>query len=326
MFGRRILQTAVLAVAVVGLLSSCKGNANQSNAFNWTSGLNSYHPSYREKSVAEKDGAFYYLSANKLMKVDVEGEDSTVVFEDDSPIYGLCLDVKNVYFFTADNVKSYNIESGEVKTLLQSNIKDTGSEIAGIVIHDDYLYIFDTGISVVRLNLSGGEAERFLDDVSSMCFIKDECYYTSHTEMTRGIIKKNTVTGEESVLTDGNTVTDDHRLIDSVISADGELYYSTRSPAAVYKYVDGVSDIIIRQDEKGDIINNSVTFIGSNDNGFAFRFRDVGDKTDIFYFDGSKLHTVTVWSSLEVSPFTVGNRLFYKLKGADTFTVTELTD
>ena len=42
--------------------------------------------------------------------------------------------------------------------------------------------------------------------------------------------------------------------------------------------------------------------------------------------DGSKLHTVTVSDSLEVSLFTVGNRLFYRLKGADTFTVTELTD
>jgi hypothetical protein len=73
-------------------------------------------------------------------------------------------------------------------------------------IHENYVYIKSSGASLIRVSITTGLAEIFLDDAGTHAFIDSYCYYIEHAQRTFSIYRKDIDTGEvELIRGDGIT-------------------------------------------------------------------------------------------------------------------------
>lgn len=190
--------------------------------------------------VVEDNGVFYYVSESGFYKYDSAKNANTLL--NSGSYYGLYYKDGLVYYHTTDEILQYDTDTNNISCFWSldemSDESDvyTGGGIDDFLFHGNYLYIWNTGISCYRINLTTKEAENFLDDVSSCVFSDTHCYYIDHAEKTFSLYEKDLKTLETKLIAGEGVYKPQNIAISHVYMLNGELYYHERVSEAIYKY------------------------------------------------------------------------------------------
>ncbi len=190
--------------------------------------------------VVENNGTFYYTADSGLYKYDKSTNQNYLITL--GCYSGLWYRDGIVYYHTQNEILQYDTKTYKISHFWGldeipngSNV-DTFEEICDFMFHGNYLYIWNSGISCFRVNLTTKEAENFLDDVSNCVFSDTHCYYIDHAERTFSIFEKDLKTLETKLIAGEGVYKPQNISISHVYMLNGELYYHERVSEAVYKY------------------------------------------------------------------------------------------
>lgn len=234
--------------------------------------------------VVEDNGVFYYVSEAGLYKYDSSKNANTLLTS--GSYSGLYYKDGLVYYHTTDEILQYDTDTNNIScvwSLDETHIKSelySDDEICDFMFHGNYIYIWNTGISCYRVNLTTKEAENFLDDVSNCVFSDTHCYYIDHAEKTFSLYEKDLKTLETKLIVGEGVYKPQNTAISHVYILDGELYYHERVSEAIYKYNPNGEDEKI-------VANNmySPELLHWQSNGYLCYANDENGKYNIYRID-----------------------------------------
>ena len=279
------------------------------------------------EAVAEDEAFFYYVSSDGVVKVDkFTGKEALIEENGDEPylkIQGLYLYEGQLYCCDAYSIKRYDAAEGCFSEIWNVSELPDGvgfNEIFAFSVSDGYIYIKYSGVSNVRVAVDVQETELFLDDYNGYAVLDKYVYYISHAQRDFTIYKLNLETREEEkVRGEGITRLDPEEvtMYDDVAEVGGELYYTTRYPHKLYKYVEGGEDELIAEVEVRDSL---VLELGQKHQGlFTYEIIDyMADTKDIYlYTEAGIEYIATVNSKAEY--YLTDNYLFYRTDDESSF-------
>lgn len=205
--------------------------------------------------AVETDDFIYYISKtgiNKFTKTD--NTDEQLVFDD--TIEGLSKYGEHIFYHNLDEIKCIDITDDKISDVWNwSKVSEEFREeyipeICGFWFYQDYLYVMDSYISAIRVDLKTGQTEDFLRDFSSITFIGNNCFYTEHAGRTFSVYEMNINTKEVKLLLgDGkyDPSSESDKLFYDTVRAIGEnLYYTMRhDDEGTYLYNPDGDDIFL---------------------------------------------------------------------------------
>lgn len=264
--------TAILCVLSICLLLISCGSLNGRGRFAWANDISQHLIQDWQTLIAEHKNDVYYIANTQLKKVSQSGGEPVTVLTEPEQMYSLYIDGEDLYYCAGNQIKKYHIPSGKKELVFKSEQQGESADITSFTFHNGELYAFDTPISVVKIDTKTGKASAFLSDVATIAFWEEDCYYTRHAEQDFTIYRKNLFTGKETPFLVQPTDSDQENRTwyDGVIVVDKELYYTTRFPCAVYRYVDGKNDIKIHTHTAQ--VNGYITLWSCGENRLLFGY------------------------------------------------------
>lgn len=204
--------------------------------------------------VIEWNRTFYYIAEEGLYLWDPITEEEVLLIAED--IRGLYVFEERLYYFTEFEI--FELVLGKVNISVPiwehpERLTDPYSMgICGLMIHDDWFYIKDSGTTVIRYNPHCDKTEAFPEDFSHFVLVDNHCYYTDHANKTFTIYEFDPQTMESRIVR-GDGVSkrySDHNSnamrYDELRSIHGKLYYYIRETGQFYQYDSSGEDIQFR--------------------------------------------------------------------------------
>lgn len=202
-------------------------------------------------TITEWKDSFYYIADANLYRWDIATETEELLVCGD--VRGIFVYEDHFYYYTDLQIYELDFDIDYLSVLiweLPDSNNDASAGICGLMIHDGWFYIKDSGISAVRYDPKTGITEDFIKDFSHLVFLDERCYYTDHAEKTFSIYEFDTQSKESSLVRgDGNskrhgTATD--LYFDELRSVNGQLYFVLRESEEFFIYNEtGVDKLFI---------------------------------------------------------------------------------
>ncbi len=192
-------------------------------------------------TITEWKDSFYYIADGNLNRWDIATETEELL---------VCGDVRGIFvyedrFYYYTDLQIYELDFGiDYLSVLIWELPDSNNDasagICGLMIHDGWFYIKDSGISAVRYDPKTGITEDFIEDFSHLVFLDERCYYTDHAEKTFSIYEFDTQSKESSLVRgDGNSKRYGSSIdlyFDELRSVNGQLYFVLRESEEFFIY------------------------------------------------------------------------------------------
>jgi hypothetical protein len=254
--------------------------------------------------TAETETEIFYVADDGIVMVSKLTEKKTV-FVRSSSINSL--QVYDGYVYYCENrttIKRIGISGGTATLVADSSqfhcLHPNDAWLRNFDVYGNFIYIRSPYTSLIRFDIEAQSDEIFLKDVDYYAFSNNYCYYIDHAEKTFSIFQKSISTGQtELVRGDGISKRnmppeeyDEHDWYDCVFSVEGEIYYTMRSPAKVYKLEqDGIDILIDGFEQIGDakylsvaIHTNRIYYTIDNGSAYSHLFEcnlHSGEKRDL---------------------------------------------
>ena len=119
--------------------------------------------------------------------------------------------------------------------------QDVNTNLGRVVYARGELLYYMDALDVMQYNISSKIITVVAEEVESAAFFGDHIFYIEHSSRTFSIYEQSLVTGERKLVRGGGLsepTLEEVVMCDKVIELCGELYYSTRYPARLFKYGD----------------------------------------------------------------------------------------
>ena len=236
--------------------------------------------------VTERSNIFYYITGDGLCYFDPETEKEVLLINDS--IIGICVFEECFYYYTQFEI--FELIFGEEDSSVRiwehpDRYSDRPSQgICGLMVHDGWFYIKDSGTSAIRYNPENGITEEFPGYFSHLVFLNQQCYYIDRIDKTFSIYEVDTEAKKFSLIRgDGiskrysDSASDDF-YYDELRSVGGQLYYLIRDTAQFYRFDDNGYD---EQFNVNAWIQDSYSY-----ENLCYSIID-GDKVNIYEVDGT---------------------------------------
>jgi hypothetical protein len=203
----------------------------------------------------------YYVAEDGIVQRDsAAGSNELLVAEKNIAFIAVS---DNVIYYVDDEsnlLKSFDIDARKTETVWDGQKYARENEdadfdgIAGLMIHDGILYMWDSGISIIKFSPETGAAEKFLSDVSKIGFEGNYAYYIDHAARTFSLYRMDLSSGKVELLrgdgkTSGDEMESDNKIhVDDLAVANGNLYYTTRFPGGLFRYNPAGGDTELTRD------------------------------------------------------------------------------
>ncbi len=194
------------------------------------------------KPAFENDDTIYYVSQKGIVKHSGKSNLNELLLESDS-VNSIYLTEQSIFF--DDDARLYQMSlDGKDKKLIFDRTKYGDIKLASenylidYMVYQDNVYLKNTVISVIKINLSTSEISDFSQDVSHAVFLNNSFYYTDHAQRTFSIHEKDLQNLDSKVIRgDGETYFESEgNLFDELAVVNEEMYYTTRVPSRIYLY------------------------------------------------------------------------------------------
>jgi hypothetical protein len=198
--------------------------------------------------VTEWNRAFYYITEDGLYRWDPVTDEELNLLEGD--IWGLYIHEDHFYYYTKFQIFELVFDERNTSLLIWEHpdrLDPYSIGICGLMVHEDWFYIKDSGTTAIRYNPQSKLTEEFPCDFSSLVFVEDTCYYIDKANKTFAIYKLDQQT-KGSVIVRGDGVNKKYGdssepHYDELRSIYGNLYYYNRDTDQFYRYDSNGKDV-----------------------------------------------------------------------------------
>jgi len=219
-------------------------------------------------SVVETEKSYFYCEEEGLYEYVKDTKEVKCILLDD--VGSLRLYKGDLYIALHDQIKKMDLNTRILSDLWNKSLSDftnndTYFEIHAFDIYEGFLYIWDSGTSVFRVNLENNKAESFLIDTYRMVLQGDNCFNIDHAARTFSIFAMNCETKEVNLIRgDGEYSKNNENktvLIDEIFKVDEDIFYAERATGKIYKLNVNGTDEIVATPEKNSDVYDFVDFI-----------------------------------------------------------------
>ena len=242
-------------ISAPGCDNSPKQNGHeQTNSISqshWTEGILDFG-----KGLEENGETVFYISKDGIVKYNKLQNDESLLVGSKS-IDSFCISEGLLYYCENDtSINRVDLDGKNLKIMVElRSVEDLMIEksLAHFEVYKDSIYIKSSGTSLIRFCMSTGKAENFVEDVAEYAFLGENFYYIDHAEKSFSIYRVNLITKQTDLIRgDGVTKRDilpensaDYEWFDNVIVLNGELYYTMRGPAKLFRLEADGNDVLI---------------------------------------------------------------------------------
>jgi len=207
------------------------------------------------RSLIETDENVFYISEAGIEKYD-KTNDSILVLVVSKKISMFCIENGFIYYCE----EGHTIYSIDVNGLNNTKILESGdidssirtAHFARLFVFGEYLYCsLESNIMYYfKYSLLSHEVDLFVDDAGYMVFLDNFFYYIEHAGRSWSIFRKELSSGQVELLRGDGEYNKDKPysgvpMIDGIFLVDGQIFYTTRFPAAVFRLEDDGEDVMI---------------------------------------------------------------------------------
>ncbi len=223
-------------------------------------------------AVVESEKSYFYCAEDGVYEFRKDTKDNTKILSGTAD--GIYIYDNDLYINLLTKIQKFDLDTRIADDVWDKSMsKDTDNnyfEIYDFAIYDGYLYIWDSAISVFRVNLKTSESESFLKDISRMVLQDNNCFYLDHAARTFSVFSMDCETKEVSLIRgDGQYSKNNENktmLIDELIKVDKDIFYAERETGVIYKLDLNGTDEIVANPEKKTSVFDFVGFIYSCQN------------------------------------------------------------
>ena len=213
------------------------------------------------RCVYESETQIYYISQNGINRFDNRAGKSEEIVRNDE-LETFILHENQLYYSTKDSIIISDTNGKEIKRIkLPEEYFDVNCPVNRFAVDKNFLYVFNTGKSVVRINAENGNTEMLAEDVASGCPYNGAFFYIDCTEQ---LLHKTSADGAITEIADS---------FDGVFTYENRLFITSKFPVAFYEYKDGKT-------EKITDFNNAIyaEFYQGNECWFVLNYADKNSK------------------------------------------------
>lgn len=213
------------------------------------------------RCVYESETQIYYISQNGINRFDNRAGKSEEIVRNDE-LETFILHENQLYYSTKDSIIISDTNGKEIKRIkLPEEYFDVNCPVNRFAVDKNFLYVFNTGKSVVRINAENGNTEMLAEDVASGCPYNGAFFYIDCTEQ---LLHKTSTDGAITEIADS---------FDGVFTYENRLFITSKFPVAFYEYKDGKT-------EKITDFNNAIyaEFYQGNECWFVLNYADKNSK------------------------------------------------
>ena len=243
------------------------------------------------RSLTETDESVFYISKAGIERYDKANESTTVLVEStDIKLFN----IDSGFVFYCENysvIYCVDLEGANQRRILSLDDIDESIRASGfsnVVVYQEFVYFsFSVGsYSYYRYNMQSREIEMFAYDAVSCFYCDNYLYYIEKAGKSFSIFRKDLATNQIELLRgDGEPSKDKPYsgvpMIDGIFLVDGQIFYTTRFPAAVFRLEDDGDDVMISDFERPE--NRDRDFANACIGLHNLYFGNTYDQKDILY-------------------------------------------